>query len=184
MIVQLNMQSNYDVFTPEEWMIYEGFNEQICKVLQLNPMKLSDTIRRDFGYESCPSFPHMPEREGYEYVTYKQYAEELLNMSSYTHLFFLGQLDREIGNNVAEGILTMPRGTMVGLFNPWQGGGSLCEMELLRDMEIDLSKPHGESKYDDFVLQQADEQIYGYTVNDVYGMEAEDEFWNAEFKLK
>jgi len=183
MIVQINMQSNYDVFTTDEITTYEGFNEQICKLLSLNPMKISDMLRRDFGIEWCNSFPDIPEREGYEYVSYKEYCEELVNSSSYTHLFFFGRLDDETDLK-SIGKIYLPKGTMLGLFNPWQGGGSLCEMELIRSMEIDLTKPHGECKeYDTFSLEDASDPMYGYTFNDVYGMSETDEFWDNKFKF-
>ena len=62
---------------------------------------------------------------------------------------------------------------MCGLFNPWNGGGSVLEVQLEKDIEIPLSIL--------FDVSMDGEKTYGYDVNEVYGLCGD--AWDAEVTL-
>ncbi len=64
-------------------------------------------------------------------------------------------------NERSKSYIVLGKETMCGLYNPWDGGGSVLEIELDKDIEIPI-------KYCKFTVDGCKE--YGYDVGEVYGM--------------
>jgi hypothetical protein len=60
------------------------------------------------------------------------------------------------------GYIILDKSVMCGLFSPWQGGGSVLEIELERDVKLPI-------KYI-FDATVDGEKKYGYDVDEVYGL--------------
>ncbi len=96
-----------------------------------------------------------------------QELENMTNaMSTLTFLVEMPLFDlltiKKAVNKRSEGSITLGKDTMCGLFNQWNGGGSVLEIELCKDVKIPL----------DLIWDiRADGQIkYGYDVCSVYAM--------------
>ena len=104
--------------------------------------------------------------------------QELLNNGSYMNtttfcikmklfdLFDLWEKCRKI-----EGSITITKDACTGLFNPWDGGGSLFEIKLEKDVEIPCKCIHSIEP----------DGYYRYDVKDVYGVV--DSFWTGTVKV-
>ncbi len=60
-------------------------------------------------------------------------------------------------------VMAIQKGTMVGLFNPWNGSGSYLEIELEKEVLIP-------SKMVFRIQIEGAKNKYGYTVNQTYGL--------------
>ena len=70
-----------------------------------------------------------------------------------------------------EGTITVSKDATTGLFNPWDGGGSLFEIQLEKDVEIPCK----------FIHSIKPDGYFRYDVKDVYGVM--DSFWNGTVKM-
>ena len=104
--------------------------------------------------------------------------QELLNNGSYMNtttfcvkmkLFDLFDLWEKCRKK--EGTFTITKDACTGLFNPWDGGGSLFEIELEKDVEIPCK----------FIHSIEPDGYYRYDVKDVYGVV--DSFWTGTVKV-
>lgn len=113
--------------------------------------------------ESCiQEFENLPSHMGT--VTF------LVKMNLF-HLFNLMELQKkeydEKGkydprkNEISKSYIVLGKETMCGLYNPWDGSGSVLEIELDKDVKLPI-------KYCVFCVDGC--KMYGYDVGDVYGM--------------
>jgi len=176
-IVKVNivMLSNYDVLNSwdaQEINTQDEIIKMICKNLGVSPWVVNKLGKgEDYAYKQ-------------NYIDPKQLAYEFQNAITSTLFYFFGQMPLEelYTAQYNKSKILMPRGTTCGLFNGWQGGGSVLEVELLRDMVIDLSKPYGTPGYDEYRIQS--DEVFEYTPNDVYGLSKDDmEFYSETFKI-
>jgi hypothetical protein len=150
---------------------YDGYFKDILDRLYLNPRKVKEMFE-ERGITTKGNFPNKKRRDGKEYVDYKAFAIEMENDSCGAGLLtIVAQVDLcdiyEKGSMPTKFII--PKGNNLGIFSDWQGGGSMIECPLLRDMKIDTKKTFG-SEYDHWGLVP-DTKEHGYTMkNDVYGV--------------
>lgn len=93
---------------------------------------------------------------------------EVVNVSTHMNaLVFMVQMDLEtlIGINEAlqnhtQGFLKIPKNACTGLYDPWNGGGSILGIELEQDVLIHF----------DFVRSALPDGGDGYSISSVYGM--------------
>lgn len=64
-------------------------------------------------------------------------------------------------NTKSKSYIVLDKSTMCGLYNPWDGGGSVLEVELDKDVKVPI-------KYCIFTVDGC--KTYGYDVNEVYGL--------------
>lgn len=79
-------------------------------------------------------------------------------------------------------VLCIDKNAMLGLFNNWSGSGSMLDIELERQLNINnknINMIQLESRYGS---KLENNRSYGYTVNEVYGMG--DGAWNTIARLK
>lgn len=172
--------SNYDMGNT---YAYEDYFKDIVDVLFLNPSTLKQTFIRH-GINTVGRFPNLAYRNGREAVSYDDFASEMLNMCCYGLLTFAGMLPLdELYDNNFEQIthITIPKDNYCGMFNDWNGGGSLMEMKLLRDLTIKVRRSRM-TEYDKLELYVDERGCDGYCIDDVYGMDYT--FWGKPFELK
>lgn len=180
------LYTNYDSLPPNydlgNTYSYSEYVKDMIDVLYLNPAKVKKAFRQH-GINTAGRFPNLAYRNGKEAVTYESFADELLNQCCYGLLTFAGILPlQDLYNNGFQQIkyITIPKGNTCGIFNSWNGGGSIMEMELLRDLKIPVTFKR-KTKYDYLALEVDECGCNGYSINEVYGLISS--FWGKEFEL-
>ncbi len=170
--VRIEMHSNYDCINSHHfegsYSYQESYFGDMVDALYLNPAKVKSEFE-SVGIVCDGDFPDKAERNGNEYVSYQSFATEISNsVSSANLLTFIGKINIEELYNIgfSVGQVTIPKGNRCGLYSPSQGGGSIMEMELLRDFKVSLK---GSSDFDFYYLT-IDDGSNGYALNDVYGV--------------
>ncbi|MCS2956950.1 hypothetical protein NXX53_06620 [Bacteroides salyersiae] len=161
---------------------YEEYVKDIIDVLNLNPFWVRQTFLK-CGINTVGHFPDIRKRNGKEAVSYMSFAEELLNQTSYGLLTFTGvlPLQKLIDNRFGETkYIIVPKGNYCGMFSEWRGGGSLMEMQLLRDLKIPTRWFH-KTKYDKLELEVEVSGNYSYCISEVYDVSPS--YWNKPFIL-
>lgn len=171
---------NYDM---NNTYYYDEYFKDIIDVLCLNPKKVKETFNKK-GINTIGRWPDKRSRNGNEAVSYADLADEILNQSCYGLLTFMGLLPIKslYENNFEEyKSIVIPKGNNCGMFNHWNGGGSLMEMELLRDLYVPV-RFSGKTEYDRFEMC-VDERgcNNGYCIDEVYGLIRS--AWGKEFQL-
>lgn len=177
--VRVPLYSNYDCINSHYfeggYSYKESYFGDMVDVLNLNPAKVKKMLLEN-DVEVYGAFPNYKHREGKELVSYEKFWQELENSSCGANLLvFVGKVDIQdlIDNNFELKEITVPKGNKCGLFSDFQGGGSVIEMELLRDFKIKLDVPRKKNltKYDSFSLLI--DETNGYSINEVYGVSSE-----------
>lgn len=167
----------------------ENYFTDMVKVLKLNPKKVGETM----GYER-ETLEQIPERDDSErLVSYEDFKQEMENNSTPAGLLvFIGTLDlgdlittykKELFSGEGKALkdlikkVIIPKGNTCGIYSSFSGGGSLIEMELIRDFEIDLSKT---DEYPHFGLS-FDNSRSSYSINGIYG--PTQAFWGDEITI-
>lgn len=161
---------------------YDEYVKDIIDVLYLNPA-IVKKVFNEYGINTPGRWPDLSYRNGKEAVEYKDLAEEFLNQCCYGLLTFMGMFPLmdlyQNGFEVYKKIL-IPRGNSCGMYSSWNGGGSLMEMKLKRDLIIPV-KRRNKTQYDRIELCVDEWKCNGYCINEVYGMDIS--AWGKEFKL-
>lgn len=175
-----SLPHNYDMGNTYS---YDGYLKDIVDVLCLNPAKVKQAFNEK-GIGTTGRWPDKGKRNGKEAVRYEDLAEELLNQCCYGLLTFMGLMPLAdlYQNNFGEyKTIIIPRGNNCGMFNHWNGGGSLMEMELLRDLYIPASFPK-KTGYDRCELCVDEPHAgNGYCIDEVYGLIPS--VWGKKIKL-
>lgn len=161
---------------------YSGYFKDIADVLYLNPALIKITFIKK-GINVSGRFPNLVYRNGKEAVSYEDFADELLNQCCYGLLTFAGMfpLNDIYGNHFGKIThITIPKGNFCGMFSDWNGGGSIMEMKLLRDLKVPVSWRR-KTKYDSFDLSVDEPKCDGYCIDEVYGLVGS--FWNKPLRL-
>lgn len=187
--IRLTAYSNYEGirsdFDYSQWSWYEyseGFKD-IVDILQLDPQTLKKEMLSR-GLSTHGSFPTIKSRIGKEYVSYKDFIDEINNSCSSCNLLtFVGLADVRdfLTHGKKHPIITIPKGNSCGLFDNCQGSWSLIECTLLRDFTIDTATLHGEKSIYDSWNISIDSEGSGYSIDSVYGVTRE--FWGKEISV-
>lgn len=185
--VRIPLYSNYDCINSHYfeggYSYKESYFGDMVDVLNLNPAKVKKMLL-DKDVKVYGSFPNYKHRDGKEYVSYSDFWQELENSSCGANLLvFTGLLSIQslLDSNFEIKEITVPKGNYCGLFSSTYGGGSILEMELLRDFTVKLDVPRKKNltKYDSFSLLI--DETNGYSINEVYGMS--NSFWRNEITI-
>lgn len=186
MRARATLHTNYDCLL-DNWLLgntysYSEYFKDIIDVLYLNPALVKKVfINKGINVEG--RFPNLKYRNGKEAVSYEEFADELLNQCCYGLLTFAGMLPlQDIYDNHFEKMthITIPKDNYCGMFSDWNGGGSIMEMKLLRDLKIPVSWAR-KTKYDSFDLSVDEPKCDGYCIDEVYGLISS--FWNKPLQL-
>lgn len=181
------LYSNYDCL-PHNYDMgntysYSEYVKDMIDVLSLNPALVKQSFIRH-GINAVGRFPNLTHRNGKEAVSYDDFSQELLNQCCYGLLTFAGILPvQDLWEQNFQEIthITIPKDNYCGMYSDWNGGGSIMEMKLLRDLKIPVSFKR-KTCYDKFMLLVDEPNTgMGYCINEVYGLISS--WWNKELKL-
>ena len=172
--VRISMYSNYDCIN-SHWLESQGpytledsYFGDMVKQLRLNPKEVKQMLL-DKGMEVAGRWPNKPGIK--PLVTLEHFWRELENASCGANLLtFLARIDAKEYLSKPKKIV-VPKGNMCGLFSSFQGGGSVLEMELQTDFEIDLTKKYDRSGYLSYGLS-IDDPSNSYSIQNVYGTDS------------
>ena len=144
--VRIEMLSNYDCInsnwleSQEGYRYKESYFGDMIDALNLNPAKVKKMLVEK-GYTVFGRFPDKKYRDGKEQVSYEQFYHELINSCCGANLLtYIGKVSLQelydAGFSLGEVII--PKGNCCGIFSSMYGGGSLLEMELLKDVRLKL----------------------------------------------
>lgn len=181
------LYSNYDCFPRNYDMgntyYYDDYLKDMIDVLCLNPAKVKQMFNKK-GINTTGKWPDKYRRNGKEAVRYEDFADEILNQCCCGLLTFMGLMPlTDLYKNKFKEYKTIivPKGNNCGMFNSWDGGGSLMEIELLRDLSIPVEFPR-KTQYDRCELCVDEPRCgNGYCINEVYGLMSS--AWGKEIKL-
>ena len=171
--IRVELHSNYDCINSHHfegtYHYEESYFGAMVDALNLNPRKVQHYFKNTAKIETAGYFPNIKKRNGNEWVTYEQFATEIMNSSAPANLLtFVATIKLsdlyDAGFNLKE--ITLPKGNHCGIFSSNCGGGSVLEMELQKDITITLN----EKPYDYFNLCIDSDKSYGYSIDDVYGL--------------
>ena len=171
--IRVEQHSNYDCINSHHFEGCYSYNESyfgaMVDALNLNPRKVQHYFKNTAKIETAGYFPNIKKRNGNEWVTYEQFATEIINSSTPANLLtFVATIklqDLLYANfNLKE--ITIPKGNYCGIFSSNCGGGSLLEMELQKDITLKLN----DKPYDYFNLCIDSDKSYGYSIDEVYGV--------------
>lgn len=169
--IRIELHSNYDCINSNWFESQDGYSCQehylghMIEALNMNPSKVRRLLR-SHGYTVCGLWPNKRSRNGNELVRETDFMNELVNSCCGANLLvFLATISLkdlwEADFKIKK--VTIPKGNLCGLFSSCRGGGSLLEMELLRDTVLELDK----APYDYYSLCLDRERQY--SVQSVYG---------------
>lgn len=172
--VRIEMLSNNDCINSHWLESQDGYSYlnsyfgDMVDILNLNPAKVKKMLlTHDEKVQG--RFPNKKARDSKEIVTYEDFHQELNNSCCGANLLtFKARMNLkelyEANFDLKE--VTIPKGNQCGLFSTMQGGGSLLEMELQREVKLSLVS----KGYPRFRLEIDDEdREYFYTIGQVYG---------------
>ena len=173
--VRVEMISNHDCINSHWFESSGGYSYQnsyfgdMVDALNLNPCKVRKILieheEKTYGY-----FPNKWSRNGKEQVSYEQFYEELENAICGANLLtYAATVDMQelydADFNLSE--IIIPKGNFCGLYSSMQGGGSLMEIELKKDVKLNLAK--GNYPYFRLELEKSGKG-YDYSIKQVYGV--------------
>lgn len=179
--VRLEMTSNYDCIN-SHWFergysYVESYFGDMVDALNLNPA-LVKKVMVEHGIDVSGRFPNKSNRNGKEYISYESFIQELLNSCSGANLLtFVGTMNAMDFYEYNARKITFPKGNNCGLFSSWNGGGSMIEMELLRNFTVDISQSSKNGRGFRLKVDKAD----NYSMDSVYGPTRK--FWGGQIKL-
>lgn len=180
--VMVKLHSNYDCINSDWFESQGGYTYEehyfghMVDALNMNPCNVRKLLK-SHGYKVCGLWPDKRSRNGQELVSEDDFMNELTNSCCGANLLiFMATISlKELWKaNFKIDKVTIPQGNLCGLFSSCQGGGSLLEMKLLRDITFELDK----APYDYFNLC-LDQENY-YSVRSVFGSE---EFFGNNLKI-
>lgn len=143
----------------------EDYFGHMVDALNMNPSKVRKMLR-SYGYKVRGLWPNKYSRNGNELVSETDFIIELFNSCcGGNQLIFLATISLkdlwEADFKIEK--VTIPKGNFCGIFSSFNGGGSMLNMSLLRDITFELDK----DPYDYFDLW-LDQENY-HSVHSVYG---------------
>jgi hypothetical protein len=139
----ITIHSNYDCITSHWYENNQGYSynnnylKTIIDFLNLNPYKVYKLLKEK-EYNVLNNFPNFEDRNNHEKVNYKDFIIELENNSCGGNLIFLCYINLKdlININFKINKITIPINSYCGIFNSWQGGGSLIEIKTIHPIEF------------------------------------------------
>lgn len=175
--VRVELLSNYDCIN-SHWLessggysYEESYFGDMVDALSLNPCKVRK-ILLEHGEKAIGQFPNKRSRNGKEQVSYEQFYEELENSCCGVNLLtYVATVDvqklYDADFNLSE--IVIPKGNKCGLYSSMQGGGSLMEMDLKKDVKLHLTK--GNYPYFRLELDKWGTG-YNYSIQQTYGVDS------------
>lgn len=173
---RISMYSNFDCinsfyFESQGQYSYDpketnSYHEQVIKLLQMNPKQVQKGLN-ELGCDTLGEWEDNQELN--PLVDINQFMEEEENRTCpaclLTFPIMINAWELFNLHDFKELKIKLPKGAKVGYYSSYQGGGSLLECELLRELTIEIDKPL-DTKYDHFGLSPDCDK---YSIQNVYG---------------
>ncbi len=170
--IRVELHSNYDCINSHyfegSYLYKDSYFGDMVDALNLNPAKVQEVFGEN-GIKCEGDYPNLIERNGLEVVSYMDFAREIANSVTPANLLtFTAMIDVShlSEHNFSLGSVTIPKGNFCGLYSPSQGGGSIMEMELLKDLTLKI----GAEGYDYYSLKFDGDTQVSHSMKDVYGL--------------
>jgi len=142
--IRISIHSKYDMKNSQWFENQRGYSykdnylKTMIDVLNLNPYKVGELLKEK-EYNVIDNFTNLKEREGKEIVSYEDFITELENDSCGGNLTFLSYVSLEdlIRKDFKINKITIPVDSFCGIFNSWQGGGSLMEIKTTKEIVLE-----------------------------------------------
>ena len=172
----LRFHSDFDCWLPFRetggLTVEESALNGILAALSLNPRRLKEEAMRQ-GVRTVGRFPDLKIREGKEVVGYGELVRCLSETPGYGNWAFFGKLDMGAltDNGMDPERMTIPKGTVCGMINWWNGSGSYEFCETVRPVEVKtIARRLGWHKDGlNLVVDEKENNMYGYVPCDIYG---------------
>lgn len=172
----IKLFSNYDCINSHWYESQGGYDYEesyfgaMVDFLNLNPYKVKQLLTKQ-GIDTNGKWKNLKSRNGKELVDYEEFWIELENQccpaSLLTIPVSINLADMYENQTTLEATksIKLKKGTRVGIYSNFNGGGSPFDMQLIQDVTIHLGKI-GPSDFDKVELRAED----GYTIKDCYGV--------------
>ncbi len=174
----LTLYSNYDCLN-SNWLesqsgysYKESYFGDLLDTLNINPQTFKKRVKELGYFPVAGKFPNYKYRDGKEVVSIDSLIRELENTSSGANLLtFIVETTLDEAIEMFEKYLdskyvSIKKGTMCGLFDSFNGGGSVLELKVVNGQrKIKLKK----DEYTHLTLN-VEEGVHHYTIDKVYGM--------------
>jgi hypothetical protein len=142
--IRVSIHSNWDMINSHWFENQKGYSykhnylKTMIDVLNLNPFKVGELLKEK-EYNVIDNFTNIQEREGKEKVDYEDFITELENNCCGGNLTFLCYVTLEdlMKKEFKLNKITIPAGCICGIFNSFDGSGSLMESETTKDIVIE-----------------------------------------------
>ncbi len=173
----LRFHSNYDCWLPLRE--YGGRLQAqgtaltaIMDALSLNPWRVRQAAGKA-GITTVGPFRNIPSRNDNEVVDYDEFIRCLMETPGYGNWAFFGKLDMGAlaDNGMDPERMTIPKGTVCGMINWWNGSGSYEFCETVRPVDVKtIARRLGRHKDGlKLVVDEKENNMYGYVPCDIYG---------------
>lgn len=184
----IDMTSSFDCVNSYELESENGFSYNksyfgdMIDQLNLNPSKVEKLLHAE-GAKTVGVYPDISARDGQEFVRYDQFVEELVNNPDLGLLVFLTKVDLKelVDKDFDVQEVVVPKGNRCGLFFSGIGSGSNLEMELQRDIKLDV-RHEKEGRRMWLTLDDKNVQR-GYSIQETYGFAYPDEVFGRKAEL-
>lgn len=180
--ISFSLYSNYDCINSFHLESSSGYSYEesyfgaMVDALMLNPAE----VKKLLVSKNVKVYGKWPNKKRIPYVDYNEFFTELVNQSCGACLLtVLGKLDLQTLTEKSTTYI-IPKGNTLGLYSSFQGGGSMINVKLQRDLVIDIKKL-GKTKYDHWGLD-LDINNQGYSIKETYGVTSE--FFGNNVKIK
>lgn len=184
----IDMTSSFDCVNSYELESENGFSYNntyfgdMIDQLNLNPSKVEKHLHAE-GAKTVGVFPDISARDGQEFVRYDQFVEELVNNPDLGLLVFLTKVDLKelVDKDFDVQEVVVPKGNRCGLFFSGVGSGSNLEMELQRDIKLDVR--HEEAGRRMWLTLDDRNVKRGCSIQETYGFAYPDEVFGRKAEL-
>ncbi len=153
---------------------YETIKNEL-RFLRINPKTFKKVAeKRDIKVSNCPN---IPSRNGKEIVNIENFVNELLETTSEANMLtILCKIDvLELIENFKFKKIVIPAGNKVGLFDSFNGAGSIFDCVLKQNLTLSIPNKK-------FEVEVLFDEFHGYSLDYCYGVL--DEFWGKTIDLK
>lgn len=179
----LRLHSNYDCWMRTSELRSRG--TALCGImaaLSLNPWKVKQAANRR-GVSVSGPWPNLQSRNDKELVDYNEFIECLLNRPCYGNWCFFGMYpsvrtddglkkipdDGFFESLVKSNAVAIPKGTVCGMFDWWNGSGSLSFCKTLHDVSVQELRWRIKPYHDGMrIVPDGAHNHLGYTPHEVY----------------
>lgn len=184
----IDMTSSFDCVNSYELESENGFSYNksyfgdMIDQLNLNPSKVEKLLHAE-GAKTVGVYPDISARDGQEFVRYDQFVEELVNNPDLGLLVFLTKVDLKelVDKDFDVQEVVVPKGNRCGLFFSGIGSGSNLEMELQRDIKLDVR--HEEEGRRMWLTLDDKNVQRGYSIQEIYDFAYPDKVFGRKAEL-